>query len=51
VVLLPLYTFYYSYTLLFLRQFGPEYDVWGGALPAHLTPTAAMEPPPLPAIG
>lgn len=36
VILLPLYTFYYAYTLCFLRQFGPEYDPW------------AM-PPPLPA--
>ncbi len=44
VVLLPLYVFYYSYTLLFLRQFGPGYDVWGNAG----TPLPTPEPPPLP---
>jgi hypothetical protein len=47
VILLPLYVFYYSYALLFLRQFGPEYDVWGEGLPAHLTPRLPLEPPPL----
>ena len=51
VILLPLYVFYYSYSLLFLRQFGPEYDVWGEGLPAHLRPPPSAEPPPLPAIG
>ena len=45
VILLPLYVFYYSYALLFLRQFGPEYDVWGNI--AALEPAAApAEPPP-----
>jgi hypothetical protein len=47
VILLPLYVFYYSYTLLFLRQFGPEYDVWAGGLPTHLTSPASVEPPPV----
>lgn len=36
VILLPLYVFYYAYTLCFLRQFGTEYDAWAA-------------PPPLPA--
>jgi hypothetical protein len=44
VILLPLYTFYYSYTLLFLRQFGPEYDAWSGLLPLEQS-TPAMEQP------
>jgi len=50
VVLLPLYTFYYAFTLLFLRQFGPEYDVWANipsltaAAPPEAPPT---DPPPL----
>ena len=49
VILLPLYTFYYAFTLLFLRQFGPDYDVWAdvgfpattpllGAYPAEVQP-------------
>ena len=43
VILLPLYTFYYAYTLLFLRQFGPEYDAWAAFLPVE---TAPLAPPP-----
>ena len=60
VILLPLYTFYYAYGLLFLRQFGPEYDVWASVAtetlpttepPLEPPPPAApsSEPPPLPA--
>ncbi|CAN5249196.1 hypothetical protein BH20VER2_BH20VER2_16790 [soil metagenome] len=52
VILLPLYTFYYSYTLLFLRQFGPEYDAWTGLLPLEqgtpaMEQTVEQEPPPV----
>lgn len=60
VILLPLYTFYYAYGLLFLRQFGTEYDVWASnaaeTLPATEPPAEppppappSSEPPPLPA--
>ena len=60
VILLPLYTFYYAYALLFLRQFGPEYDVWASdaaEIPAATEPPRddpppappSTEPPPLPA--
>ncbi len=42
VILLPLYTFYYAYALLFLRQFGPEYDVWAGVA---ADPQSTAEPP------
>lgn len=60
VILLPLYTFYYAYLLLFLRQFGREYDAWAHiALSAQASaeppnepspPSKATgEPPPLPA--
>jgi hypothetical protein len=54
VVLLPLHVFMMSYLLLFVRQFGPEYDAWGNvpALPvpdALLEPPPTTEPPPLPA--
>jgi hypothetical protein len=47
VILLPVYVFLLSYSLLFLRQFGPEYDVWARfSQPeaATLPPT----PPPMP---
>ena len=58
VILLPLYTFNYAYTLLFLRQFGPEYDVWANtaaiepeAPPVQNPPAEPppLDPPPLPA--
>jgi hypothetical protein len=47
VILLPLYVCLRAFGLLFLRQFGPDYDVWATlpAAPAILPP----EPPPLPA--
>ena len=46
VILLPLYVFYYAYTLLFLRQFGPEYDAWANV--QALTPAdTPNEPPPV----
>jgi hypothetical protein len=51
VVLLPIEVFFYAYTLLFLRQFGPDYDVWAGipeAPPPPIT-TPPPAPPPLPA--
>ena len=40
VILLPIYVLLQSFTLLFVRQFGPDYDAWG-----NITPP---EPPPLP---
>lgn len=56
VILLPLYVALAAYPLLFLRQFGPDYDVWA-TLPPPVTseppvqppPTTPPEPPPLPA--
>ena len=33
VILLPIHVFWVSYLLLFVRQFGPEYDVWSGLAP------------------
>ena len=44
MILLPLYVFYYAYCLLFLRQFGPEYDVWANA--AALPETTDFGGPP-----
>ena len=50
VILLPLEVFFYAYTLLFLKQFGPDYDVWAGISEAPPLPTAPTPPtpPPLP---
>jgi hypothetical protein len=44
VILLPVFVLMQSFSLLFLRQFGPEYDVWAGIVaPPPLPPS----PPPL----
>jgi hypothetical protein len=55
VILLPLHVFWMSYLLLFVRQFGPEYDGWAnlipldaGAPPIQAEPTVTEPPPPLP---
>ncbi|MFL6595168.1 MAG: hypothetical protein ACJ8HQ_06965, partial [Chthoniobacterales bacterium] len=51
VILLPFYVFLMSYLLLFVRQFGPEYDVWANvtaAQPAALTEAGAPERPVIP---
>jgi hypothetical protein len=52
VILLPLYVFMMSYMLLFVRQYGNDYDAWGAivasapAAPTVVGPTPP-EPPPL----
>jgi hypothetical protein len=46
VILLPVFVCLRAYGLLFIRQFGPDYDVWA-AIPAATSPTST-EPPPLP---
>jgi hypothetical protein len=46
VILLPVYVCLRAFSLLFLRQFGPDYDVWAG-LPQPKSPP--IQPPPLPA--
>jgi hypothetical protein len=46
VILLPLHVTLYGFTLLFLRQFGLEYDAWAGALPASQISPPPIEPPP-----
>ena len=51
VLLLPVHVFMMSYLLLFVRQFGPEYDAWGN-LAVETPPPGdrpSSEPPPLPA--
>ena len=46
VLLLPLHVFHYGFGLLFLRQFGPEYDVWAN-VPVVEQASSAGEPPPV----
>jgi len=52
VILLPLYMFYYAYTLLFLQQFGRDSDAWGGLAAEPASPPTdeppLLQPPPLP---
>jgi hypothetical protein len=49
VILLPVFVLLRSFSLLFLRQFGPEYDVWAGLMPPEFLPIlspASPVPPP-----
>jgi hypothetical protein len=53
VILLPVYVTLGSYPLVFLRQFGPEYDVWAGTAPITggeppVQPPPSEPPPPEP---
>ena len=48
VILLPLYLFYYAWGLLFIRQFGPEYDVWANVAASEEVSPPADSPPPAP---
>jgi hypothetical protein len=62
VILLPVFVLLRSFSLLFLCQFGPEYDVWAGLMPAEFSPilspaspvppplTSALNPPPEPPL-
>ena len=49
VILLPVFVLLRSFSLLFLRQFGPEYDVWTTSMPPEfapvLLPIPAAPPP------
>jgi hypothetical protein len=50
VILLPLFVLLRSFSLLFLRQFGPDYDVWASVMPPEFFPILSSAPPlpPLP---
>ena len=66
VILLPLFVLLRSFSLLFIRQFGPDYDVWASFMPPEFLPILSSfssvaatsapssnlppEPPPLPSI-
>jgi hypothetical protein len=49
VVLLPAFVWLLAFKLLFLRQFGPEYDVWAAA-PSPASAVAPPEPPGVPPL-
>jgi hypothetical protein len=46
VILLPIPVTLGAFSLLFLRQFGPDYDVWAGSMPPEFLPV--LMPPPAP---
>jgi hypothetical protein len=46
VILLPVFVLLRSFSLLFLRQFGSDYDVWAGFTPPEFLPV--LVPPPAP---
>src|SRR5438094_2331446 len=45
VILLPVFVLLRSFSLLFLRQFGPEYDVWATFMPPESLPILSSETP------
>src|SRR5205807_5568756 len=46
VILLPVFVCLRAFGLRFIRQFGPDYDVW--AVMPEVSPTPPSSPPPLP---
>ena len=46
VILLPIPVTLGAFSLLFLRQFGPDYDVWAGLMAPEFSP--GLSPPPAP---
>src|SRR6266481_1313398 len=51
VILLPVFVLLRSFSLLFLRQFGPDSDVWASFMPPEFLPilsSAPLLPPPPP---
>jgi hypothetical protein len=45
VVLLPLFVCLRAFALVFLRQFGPDYDVWASFMPPAFLPILSGAPP------
>jgi hypothetical protein len=43
VILLPVFVLLCSFSLLFLRQFGPDYDVWATFMPPEFSPIFSSE--------
>jgi hypothetical protein len=46
VILLPIPVTLGAFSLLFLRQFGPDYDVWAGFIPPEFLPVRMLPPSP-----
>lgn len=46
VILLPVFVLLRSFSLLFLRQFGPDYDVWASFVPTEFLPILSPALPP-----
>jgi len=44
VILLPLFVLLRSFSLLFIPQFGPDYDVWASFMPPELLPILSSLP-------
>jgi hypothetical protein len=44
VILLPVFVLLRTFSLLFLRQFGPEYDVWTTSMPPQFAPVLLSLP-------
>ena len=44
VILLPVFVLLRAFSLLFVRQFGPDYDVWAGLMPPEFLPILAPSP-------
>ena len=49
VILLPVFILFRSFSLVFLRQFGPDYDVWVTFMPPEFAPALSGMPPMPPA--
>jgi hypothetical protein len=50
VILLPLHVILYAFPLLFLRQFGNDYDAWAGRSPFETMPPPLPPSSPLPSV-
>jgi hypothetical protein len=50
VILLPIPITLVAFSLLFLQQFGLDYDVWAGFTPPESTPAPLPNPPPEPPL-
>src|SRR5262249_1998516 len=49
VILLPVFILFRSFSLVFLRQFGADYDVWASFMPPEFLPILSGVPPAPPA--